>query len=294
MMGRLVPRSLRLELLVAVLLVSWHQPTAVQGEGLRDFSGGWLLPISDRAHVLAPAGAEPSAPGNDRPARPGTTGWGWWLGAGQGQLYSLQDLPLKSVDCGWLHRSEIWPLSVAFSWERLGESLYLEDTKMLRIRAGERVWVAARIRFRRWLVAKVPAGSAWEAAFQGGFSVRMGKSARAKIGLWLHATDIPGWHGRGGRRTLADLRVFYSGTGLAVRVDQKGNGAPVPSLEILGRLTPYLGLGWLVDPDTGSMGGNLSARVGGLWLQTSHLVHPALGVTHRFVLGVGDPGAASW
>jgi hypothetical protein len=81
---------------------------------------------------------------------------------------------------------------------------------------------------------------------------------------------------------------------VALQVDQKGDGAPVLSLEILGRLSHRVGLGWRVDPDTGSLGGTFTARLGGLWWQTSHLVHPALGVTHRFQLGCGDAGAAPW
>jgi hypothetical protein len=36
------------------------------------------------------------------------------------------------------------------------------------------------------------------------------------------------------------------------------------------------------------------ARWGGLWLHTSHLVHPSLGLTHRFHLGTGDTGASPW
>ena len=206
----------------------------------------------------------------------------------------MKELALRSVDCGLLFRSGKLPLSFAFSWERLGESLYLEDTKTMSFRVGERAWVAVRTRVRRWLVEYLPVDSGVEVGLQGGFSFRKGESFRGNIGFWLHPTDLPAWHGHGGRRTLADFKLFYPGTGLALRVDQKSDGVPVLSLEIMGRLSPRLGLGWRIDPETGSMGGSLSFRVGGFWLQSSHLVHPALGVTHRFHLGTGDPGASPW
>ena len=274
-------RRVPVGVLFVILMIAWLRPSAVRGEGLRDFHDGWLMSMDDRALVMMPAGSRENR-------------WAWWLGAGQGNLYSMRELPLLSLDCGLLYRLENWPLAAAFSWERLGESLYLEDTKTLRLRVGGRVRVGVRVRVRRWLVELEPMDSSLEVGLQGGFSFRKGEAFRGEISLWLHAADLPRWHGHGGRRTLADLKLFYPGTGLALRVDQKGDGVPVLAVEILGRLTPHLGLGWRIDPETGSMGGNFSARVGGFWLQTSHLVHPALGVTHRFQLGAGDPGAAPW
>ena len=280
--------------LIAILMITWCHPFAVQAEGLRDFHDGWLMSMGDRAQVMVPAETRVHPPGDGRPMQPGKNRLGWWLGAGQGHLYSMKELALVSVDCGLLYRSEKWPLAFAFSWERLGESLYLEDTKTLRLRVGGRARVGVRIRVRRWLVEYEPVDSGVEVGLQGGFSFRREDSFSGEISFWVHAADLPGWHGHGGRRTLADFKLFYPGTGLALRVDQKSDGVPVLSLEILGRLAPHLGLGWRIDPETGSMGGNISARVGGVWLQTSHLVHPALGVTHRFQLGVGDPGASPW
>ena len=281
-------------LMMAIILITWHHASAVQGEGLRDFHDGWLMSVGDRVLVMVPTGTQALFPGDDRPVGSGNNRLGWWLGAGQGHLYSMRELALMSADCGFLYRLENIPLALAFSWERLGESLYLEDTKTIRFRMGGKVKAGVRVRFRRWLVENEPVDSGLEVGLRGDFSFRRGESFRGEIAIWLHVTDLPLWHGHGGRRTLVDFKLFYPGTGLALRVDQKSNGAPVISLEILGRLTPHLGLGWRIDPETGSMGGNISARVGGVWLQTSHLVHPALGVTHRFQLGVGDPGASPW
>ncbi len=280
--------------LMVVLLVAWQHTSAVKGEGLRDFQDGWLMSIRERARVLEHPETRLLLPGGQTAVQPGKPRLGWWLGVGQGQLYSMEELVLGSVEGGLLLRSGKLPISFVFSWERLGEGLYLEDTRTVGLGVGDKVRVGVRVRARQWLVENELVDSGLEVGLQGAFSFKWGKLVSGEVGFWLHAAGSPGWHAHGGRRTLADFKLFYPGTGLALRVDQKNDGAPVLSLEILGRLSRRLGLGWRIDPETGTMGGNFSIRLGGFWLFTSHLVHPALGVTHRFQIGTGDPGAASW
>jgi hypothetical protein len=276
------------------ILVTFAGSGEIHGEGLRDFGDGWLLPISDRALILEPEKPPPSGRPNDGPAESGLKRWAWWLGAGQGQLFSLAELSLKSVDFGWRYGSGQWPLSLGLSWERLGEHLYLEDTRTLKMRYGAKARVGLRVRSRRWLVETVPGDSTLEVALNGGITFGKEQSFAGRLDIWLHGSATPRWHGNGGRRTLADFSLLYPGMALALRLDQRNDGVPVVTLEFLGRLIPHVGMCWRMDPETGSMGGGISARVAGLWLQTSHLLHPALGVTHRFYLGAGDPGASLW
>ena len=88
---------------------------------------------------------------------------------------------------------------------------------------------------------------------------------------------------------MAAFKFFFRGAGIALRFDQRFDGAPVPTLEVLARLSHRVGLGLRADPETGALGGNLAVRLGRIRWQSSHLVHPVLGPTHRFHLGVGDP-----
>ena len=295
-MGRPFPLSETAPFLTIFLMVivSCSGPAVVYGEGLRDFADGWLLNPGDMAFILAqPGPRNPAADGLSLTTRK-RSGWGLWVGAGQGQLFSMRDLPLKSVECGVARKGGPLPWSLACSWERLGEKLMVEDTGFLRLRLGGNPLTGVRVRARRWLVVGEQVATSLETGLEGRFSFGVGARLTGNIAFWLHPGDLPAWHGRGGRRTLAEIKLFHPGSGLAFRVDQRGDGAPVLSMEIMGRLTSRLGLGFRADPETGSLGGNLVTRWRGLWLHTSHLAHPALGLTHRFHLGTGDPGASPW
>jgi hypothetical protein len=276
----LVGRPVLVIFLVVPLLA--HVPLKALGEGLRDFADGWLLNPGDMAFVLA------TTPPRD------TRGWGLWAGAGQGQLFSMEELPLKSVECGIVQKGGPLPLYLACSWERLGDELMVEETSVLRFRLGRNPQAGIRVRARRWIVMGEQLDTSLESGLEGRLSFTLGAGLTGNVAVRLHPGSLPEWHGRGGRRTLAEGKLFYPGGGLAVRLDQRSDGVPILSLELMGRLTSRLGLGVRADPETGSLGGNLVIRVGGLWLNTSHLVHPALGLTHRFHLGVGDPEASVW
>ncbi len=217
-----------------------------------------------------------------------------WAGAGQGQLFSMKELSLKSVECGIVQKGGPLPWYLAGSWERLGDELMVEETSVLRLRLGHNPQAGVRVRARRWIVAGEQLATSLESDLEGRLSFAMGDQFSGNVAFRLHPGSLPEWHGRGGRRTLAEIKLFTSGSGVAVRIDQRSDGEPILSLEIMARLTTRLGLSVRADPETGSLGGALVIRVGGLWLHTSHLVHPALGLTHRFHLGVGDPEASVW
>ena len=280
---------------VLVMILLWVSgPSVGLGEGLRDFADGWLLSPRDMECILASSGKPGLVTGGvDHKPKHGS-GWGLWVGAGQGHLFSMKDLPLKSLEFGIVQRGGPWPWSLAFSWERLGESLMVEETGILRLRLGGNPQLGVRLRGRNWLVTGERVATSLETGLEGRVSFPMGSLFRGDVAIWIHPGNLPEWHGRAGRQTLAEFKLFHPGWGLALRMDQRGDGVPVLSMAILGRLTPRLGLGFRADPETGSLGGTLVARLGGFWFHTSHLVHPALGITHRFHLGGGDPDASIW
>lgn len=253
------------------------------GEGVRDFHDGWLLNPRDTALILAP-----------NPTAVPRSGWGLWGGAGQGALFSLGDLPLKSLEGGVIHRGRPWPWSVAGSWERLGERLMVEETGTVGLYLGHNPQLGFRMRARRWSVEGEKVDAGLESALVGRMRVGMGAGLTGDLAIWLHPGPVVRWHRERGRRILAEFKFFYPASGLALRLEQRGDGVPVLSLEIMVRLASGLGLGFRADPETGSLGGSLVTNIGGPWLRTSHLVHPVLGVTHRFHLGAGDPGACLW
>lgn len=293
MMGRPIsprgPRSLDAVWLMALLNVCFTM--AAHGEGVRDFNDGWLLNPGDNTFILA-KDETPLPVGEGAPGESALRGrWGVWVGAGQGTLFSMKDLPLKSLEGGIIHRGRKWPWSVAGSWERLGDRLMVEETGIIGLRLGHNPQIGFRLRARRWLVEGQKVDAGLESALEGRLNFPLTERLTGSLTLWMHPSPPVRWHRRRGRRALAEIKFFHPGSGLAVRVEQGGDGSPVLSVEIMGRLAAGLGLGFRADPETGSLGGSLVAKIGGPWLRTSHLVHPALGVTHRFHLGAGDPGA---
>lgn len=273
-----VPARVRFLMILFLVL----PPVETQGAGLRDFADGWLLDNTDLEFVLT---------GNPDQSSEPTPGWGLWGGVGQGRLYSMHELPQMAAEGGVILRGSPFTWQVSGSWERLGEALMQEDTAVVHLGLGANPRLGLGVGRRRWLVGGELIATHLETALEGRLSFGMGPRVKGIIDLWLHQGSLPHWYGRGGRRTLAEFKLLYPGSGLACRLDQRGDGGLVLSLEVMVRLSAGMGLGLRADPETGSLGGNLAFRWGGAWLNTSHLVHPALGVTHRFLVGAGDPGA---
>jgi len=73
-------------------------------------------------------------------------------------------------------------------------------------------------------------------------------------------------------------------TAWALTVDRRRDDAPTVRVAMLARCAPGLALGILGEPDTGTLGVTTAWARGGLVLRTSHLAHPALGLTHRWML----------
>lgn len=279
-------RGLSLRAGILLVLVGGIAPWMSFGAGLRGFADGWLLDPEDMAIILSPAD-----PGRVPLQK---SKWGLWAGVGHGRLFSMSELPLMVADGGVIHRAAALTWSLAGSWERLGQDFLVEETAALRLRVGENPRLGARVSSRRWLVEDQLLATHQEVALDGRLAFGIGAQLKGCITIWLHSGALPTWHGRGGRRTLAEFNLLHSGSGLALRMDQRRDGVPVLSLEVLVCLSRGLGLGVRADPETGSLGGSLVVRLGGPWLHSSHLVHPDLGTTHRFHLGTGDPAAAIW
>jgi hypothetical protein len=196
-----------------------------------------------------------------------------------------------SAEGGVIHRGSPLTWQIFGTWERLGEKLMQEDAAFIHLGLGGNPRLGLGGGTRRWRVGGELVATHLAAALEGRYTVGMGPRVKAIIDLWLHQSSLPRWYGRGSRRTLAAFRLLYPGSGLACRIDQRGDGGLVLSLEVMVRLSAGIGLGFRADPETGCLGGILAVRLGGAWLNTSHLAHPALGVTHRFRVGAGDPRA---
>jgi hypothetical protein len=269
-------------------------PGELTGSGSGEYADGWLLDLEDMETILVAPDPHDAAGELDRTGELERNPWGVWAGAGQGRLFSMRDLPLLAVECGVVHRRGGWEGGLSLAWQRFGADLLREDTSTVRLDLGRIFRVGVEVNSHRWLVAGQPVASQLQGALDGALTIRLGQDLEGQVTFWLYQADSPIWHGRNGRHHLLAAKIMGSGYGLAVRCDQRADGVPVMSLEILVRLVPGCGFGFRADPGTGSLGGTIAVQLGIPWLRTSHIVHPALGATHRFHLGAGDPAASAW
>lgn len=268
-----------------MLLVQLLGIPAVRADGLRDFQDGWLLTFRDLDVIL------PRAEGTPAPVDQGKVGL--WFGMGQGRLFSMPDLPLRWANGGVARHGKTMDWWLTGTWERLGKDLLVEETSSLELGLGRNPRAAVQTRSSRWSVDGEMVAANLNVVLAGWFSFGLRSGITGIWGFYLYPGNSPSWHVTRGRRRLVEFKLLGPGTGLSLRLDQRGDGTPNVVAEALGGLNENLAVGVLVDPETGTIGGIMALRVGSYRLQSSHLVHPALGVTHRFCLGFGD-SAASW
>ena len=256
--------------IVGFLVLLMGAPAAAAG--LRDLEDAWLLPPWPLL----------------RPQPETGPGWIGWVAAGSGRLYEMPELPLHGLDAafGLDRRRALWLVQV--SWQVLGENLYRADRREIRVgRYG-----AWRTVLRLEREVAILAGR--EAPIHAAADLVLGRTISLAAGIRfvgdLHVplTALP---------RAADPRVrpvgrFLLGTStaaLAAAWDRRGDGTPLLGGELALVLSPAACLLLRFDGGSGSLGPGLVLRWDGLLLRTSHVVHPALGVSHRFQLVVGAP-----
>ncbi len=266
--------------MAAVGLVFAGSPALVRA---RDLADGWLLGPAATAEFLAGHALEPG---------------GVWATTGQSRLFGVASLPVMAVQAG-LSLAQ-WPgrPSVETRWQTLGEGLFSEDTYEIHGQVGRRPVVGLAYRTVRTQTGGFAdiarqADSRWQAALTIQAQWSLPESVRVQARLWLPAAEGGANHEAEGRRPLARIQGWNGALALAVAVDLKADQSPAVSLE--------WDLGWgggacgmRVDLATGIVGPVVQWRRGLLLIRTSHLVHPQLGVTHHFELGLGAWGAPRW
>lgn len=223
--------------------------------GSRDLGDAWLL--------------SPVVTGGD-----GTPAW--QVGVATGRLFGLAELQQWRVDVAAVRTR--W--RAGLTWERLGAGLFGEDCVRLHAGLGRGWTLGLEGGADRLVLAgdEPRLNPALAARAAGG----MGSTLRLEV--WVHLTEAPPWYGTAGLRRLALLTGRHDGWAWAIALDRAGDGRPSLQGDVLARVVPAVCLGLRVDPWSGALGLSTAWRVPVGWLRTSHLVHPELGITHRWSL----------
>lgn len=252
-------------------------PASSRADGLRDLEDGWLVSPAEARSLLCLT--TPSAwRGADDGADAGRA-TGWWLALGQARLFAMSELPLLAVALG---RTERW-WSLAAGWQRLGGELWREDRTRLRLVIGRerRCGLVGGVDAVAW------AGGLAEQATQLDVVVEypLAWDIRAR-GTW-GVLGPPSWHDTRAPRRQALFTGGWSWGRWALACERDGKGVPAVQAEVLMSLGARVAWGLRGDPDTGTLGLSTSWLVARALLRSSHLIHPELGITHRWSVAFG-------
>ncbi|MFO7654109.1 MAG: hypothetical protein R6X25_09840 [Candidatus Krumholzibacteriia bacterium] len=258
-------RVARVLLAICAGLAGASGPAAATAAGLRDATDGWLMPASDLHRLLG---------GRDRP--------GPWCELAHGRLHGLAELPLTSAAAGF----RLGGARVRLEARHSGATI-LRETGCAVTVAGGPPW-SPRLRLGRAAFEVAGGWSASQLEAAVGLTVPLAGAVACDVDVPL--LPAPVWYGHGGLRRLLRLRAGWPLAAVAVAVDRRGDGVPQVQLEVALAPVGAATLGLRAEPASGSLGVTTGWRVGPrLMLRTSHVLHPALGVTHRWGLVAGVP-----
>ncbi|MBK9303012.1 MAG: hypothetical protein IPM94_03730 [bacterium] len=266
------PRLAAVVLLAACASVIAARPAA---SGVRDFDDGWCGGPAESAELLG------------GPARAGL-----WSACGLARLHGLEDLPLRRLAAGL--RAAAW--SSTLSWQRLGGEVWHEDQVDLcaaRAVAGSgppggggavgavRPWCGLALRWRRPCYAALATGASLDVAPQAGL-------ARGRFSGSLQAVPLTLRRGPEavGPRPWLGARWHDANWSAAVELQRDDRGAAAWRAGGELHLGAVFSWGLVADGGSGAAGLTTAWRRGRLLVRTSHVVHPALGTTHRWDLVV--------
>lgn len=251
--------------------------------GSRDLADGWLFGATATANLLRRGPVPPQR---------------LWVSLGETRLYGLAELPVAEVTLGlrdWFPRGRS---ALELGWQTLGRGLYRETDRHLDLQWGRRIMVGGRMRMLLVRTGGLAGfherrDSFWQldATLQANWDRGPDVGLRVRLDLPLAETDF--LRVRDGRRRLLAVQGWRAPTGFAVSVDTKPDQTPTIGLEWL-MAWGHAVWGARLEPSVGVVGLVLSLARGRLLLRTSHLVHPQLGLTHRFQVGFGSGGGSTW
>lgn len=257
----------------AVLAAALAMAATASGGGIRDHQDGWLHSPGWMGDFLAGPGGSGNWSGSaPRPVRGGGCGW---LALGAGSLFGMPELPQQSIAARFRAAGIVWSLGC----EQLGSGPYRESRLECCAVCG--------------LGGKLLAGPvcALETATVGrecfsrivvdGLAVRAEPAPGLAVDVRLRTAAPPSWHAGRGRYRLATVSGKGGFWGWALGCD-RGEGPLRMQAGLVARLDHRVGVGVRADPATGTCGWTTCWMRGGLLVRTSHLVHPALGATHRW------------
>lgn len=251
------------------------------GGGTRDINDGWLIATGELVARLWTDEHSDQPPGSG--AAHGSRSAGRWAWCGRSRLFGIPELPLLAVGGGW----SLGPLQGSVVWQRIGSTLVHEDCARIAVTRCFGWQPTLRIGWDRLTFGD---GERYGQPYLG-IGVTIPGPAGVRLRLEPHLTAPPPWYSRSGGRRWLLLTGGRPHLVWAAAIDLTPAAGPVVQLDLTGRVTARLAFGLRAEPATGVAGATIAWYRGTWILRTSHLMHPELGLTHRWYLAVGNLGA---
>ncbi|MFT5232656.1 MAG: hypothetical protein ACI9UQ_000678, partial [Candidatus Krumholzibacteriia bacterium] len=220
---------------------------------------------------------------------------GLWSTVGHSALYQMNEFPATQASFG-ARLGEGWAkTTIAASWHVLGSGMFGQQNAELHLQWGQSFAVG----FAGSILQTTSGGAhgfavqksmRWRLSLTGNHIWEVGALTQVRTEVWLPLASAVGEGFVDARTRLLRIQGWHERVAFGVAVDLKPNLAPTMGLE-WDLAWGAAALGLRLDPSTGVVGPVVYLRRAKLLVQTSHLVHPQLGVTHRFQIGVGNWGA---
>jgi hypothetical protein len=250
-----------------------------EAAGLRGVGDGWLAAPADVVAAMTATGT-----------RPRSVGGGAWVALGQTRLWGMAELPVREISAGLRLVCGDGAVGIGAGWQRTGEGPFVADRATVGL-AWEGTW-GVRLSGSRTTLrldrASGPARTRWLVA--AGPTIRLGSAGQLRLRAVVSLAAVD--PGTRDPQPLGRLVLAHAGTVLALAWERRAGAAPTVGGEVCAAASARVALGFRFDGASRSFGPELAVRFGSALVRTSHVAHPALGVTHRVQLVAGAGRAA--
>ena len=206
-----------------------------------------------------------------------------YASAGNGKLFNMPDLPMRELSFGTSQSGR----SLDFSWASTGSKVWREDQLRCVFVPSHGISPVVGIDYNHSAIGE------WASNYQLMLSAGIHVPINQCVFI-MYQYDLPISTGHLpflGQRPLLGVDYLSASWLAALRMNRVLNAPPSWLISMHYRFANSVSIGFLAEPSSSSWGSLLSVRRGPILLRSSHLVHSALGMTHRFEISVHHGGA---
>ncbi len=195
---------------------------------------------------------------------------GYYGAISTSSLYQMPELPMQSILSGW--SSEKWHMAI--KWHKLGGDVYREDSLFMDMLFGGSLKFGIKVVRESQQFLDEPR---WNTLYSFVTRYDFLESMTLKTVIPVSGTMLP-------TRDYEQLLLIFRSedVSFALGIDNTESGEKSVRLGLDWLLHYMFWVGAIVDTGSSSTGLTTTTKIGKILTRSSHLVHPELGMTHRW------------